>query len=485
MEIYVIQPGDTLFTIAQRFGVSLQALINLNQLPNPERLVPGQAILIPVTPPTPLRYTVVAGDTLYLLAQLFNTTVNELVRVNNIADPNRIQVGTVLTIPGWSQVPYTVSSGDTLYQIANRFNTPLNLIVKVNQIANPALIFPGQVLIIPIAVPPVIKTSIETFAYFQLTNLNALERSLANIGPYITYGALFQFPINATGDITVSENTARAVSILKRFNVQPLMAITNWGPTGFELDLARAIIGNPTVKARTINNLLSLLSQYGFAGVNVDFENMYPEDRQLFTDFLRDMTAALRSQGFLVTVAVPPKFSDQPTLPWVGTFDYAAIGQIVDIVFLMAYEWGWIGGPPQAIAPVNLVRRALNYAVTQIPRSKIIQGVPFYGYDWTLPQTPERPAVPVNLVAVYNLAANAGATINYDAVAQSPWFRYYDPQGVQHEVWFEDARSIEAKYLVNKEFGVRGLGWWSYINEPYGFPQSWSILNEYFNVRKL
>ena len=103
MQIYTVQPGDTLYQIALRSGVSLSELVNLNQLPNPEQLVIGQAILIPVPPPEPLRYTVAAGDTLFQLAQIFGTTVTALVQANNIPDPNRIQVGTVLIIPGWSQ----------------------------------------------------------------------------------------------------------------------------------------------------------------------------------------------------------------------------------------------------------------------------------------------------------------------------------------------------------------------------------------------
>ncbi|HYH03895.1 MAG TPA: LysM peptidoglycan-binding domain-containing protein, partial [Bacillota bacterium] len=171
MEIYVIRAGDDLFQIAQRFGVTVEAIQQLNQFPDPSRLVIGQAILIPTPAVNPLRYTIVAGDTLYVLAQLFNTTVQALAQANNITNPNQIQVGMTLTIPGWSQVSYTVRSGDTLYQIAARYGIPVSLIAKVNRISNPALIYPGQVLIIPQATPAVIRKNIETFAYFQLVNL--------------------------------------------------------------------------------------------------------------------------------------------------------------------------------------------------------------------------------------------------------------------------------------------------------------------------
>ena len=78
MEIYVVQPGDTLYLIAQRFGTTVAALQELNRFPNPDQLVVGQAILIPGPSPIPLRYTVVRGDTLYLIAQTFGTTVDAI-----------------------------------------------------------------------------------------------------------------------------------------------------------------------------------------------------------------------------------------------------------------------------------------------------------------------------------------------------------------------------------------------------------------------
>jgi spore germination protein len=485
MEIYVVQSGDTLFNIARRYGVSLDDVQNLNTLPNPDQLVIGQAIILPAPPPAPLEYTLITGDTLYQLAQTFNTTVTAIAQANNITNPGLIQAGTAITIPGWVQIRYIVRPEDTLYTIAGRFNVPLNPLVKTNQISNPALIFSGQLLNIPQRPAQVAQKPVITMAYFQLENLNGLSRSLTAIAPYISYGAIFQFPVSADGSISVPDNTARAVSILKGFNIQPLMAITNWGPAGFDPGLARTILSDTAVKARVINNLLALLNRFGFAGVNVDFENMYAEDRIVYTDFIRDLAGALKPRGYLVSVSIAPKFSDLPTAVWVGAFDYAAIGELADLIFIMTYEWGWIGGPPMAIAPISLLRRALAYAITQIPPAKIIQGVPFYGYNWPLPHTPEKIAVPVNLVEIYNLAYRFHAVINYDPAAQSPWFRYIDEQGLEHEVWFEDARSIEAKYKANKDFNLRGIGWWSYVNEPYGFPQSWPILGEMFEVIKV
>ena len=485
MEIYVVQPGDTLFIIARSFNTTIDAIQSLNKLPNPGQLVVGQTLLIPTPPVEALRYTVTSGDTLYLIAQNFNTTVTAIAQANNISDPNRIQVGTVLIIPGWSRVRYTIRPGDTLYLIAGRYNVPVNLLAKVNGFPDPSRIYPGQLLFIPQPVPPIIREAIYTLAYFKLSNMSALALALPEIGFYITYGALFDYIVNTDGSITIPANTTRAVSLLKGAGIRPLMVIANWGTVGtFDPDVARAIIGTAENKARTIANVLSIMDQYGFAGVNVDFENMYPEDRQLYTSFIQDLAAALKPRGYLVTLAMAPKYSDFPTFPWVGAFDYATLGQIADFIHLMTYEWGWVGGPPMAVAPINQVRRVLTYATAQIPSKKLLLGIPLYGYNWTLPETPAILATPVNLVDVYSLAYRYHANINYDAVAQSPWFRYTDQNGIQHEVWFEDLRSLKIKYDTLREFNLRGAGYWSNNNYPYGTPAAWPLLSEYFTVVK-
>jgi spore germination protein len=485
MQVYVIQSGDSLWQIARRFGTTLETLQQLNQFPDPNRLVVGQAILIPTPTMEPLRYTIVSGDTLYLLAQLFRATIAALVQANNITNPDLISVGTTLVIPGWSQIRYTVRSGDSLYQIATHYGVTLNLLVKVNQLVSPAYIYPGQILIIPQPIPPVVKKNIESLAYFQLYNLSGLERSLAQISPYLTYGALFHYPVKADGSLTVSANTERAVNLLKRFQLRPLIVVTNSSPDiGFSSELARTVLGTATIRRQLIDNILALLVQYNLTGVNIDFENMYPEDRPLYTAFIQELTAALNSQGYLATIAVAPKYTDLPTAAWVGAFDYAALGTAANFVFIMTYEWGWVGGPPMAIAPLNQVRRVIAYATGLISPEKIIQGIPFYAYNWTLPDTPENWAATLNLSAVYDLASNNNADINYDPLTQSPWFQYTDTAGAEHRVWFEDVRSVQAKYELAHEFNLRGVGFWSPFNEPYGFPQNWPVLTELFNIGK-
>ncbi len=178
---YTVQPGDTMFSIAQRFGVSLNALIAANpQIPNPNLIFPGDVLCVPGTAPpcrVPTscppgfqgRYTVQPGDTMFSIAQRFGVSLDALIAANpQIPNPNLIFPCDVLCVPGppSGRVPascppgfqgrYTVQPGDTMFTIAQRFGVSLDALIAANpHITNPNLIFPGDVLCVPeVTAPP-------------------------------------------------------------------------------------------------------------------------------------------------------------------------------------------------------------------------------------------------------------------------------------------------------------------------------------------
>ena len=158
---YTVKSGDTLYSIARTYGVTVSALAAANNITNYSLIYVGQVLIIPgttVTPPptTTVKYTVKSGDTLYKIATMYNTTVAKIAAANNITNVNLINVGQVLIIPGTTVTPpptttvkYTVKSGDTLYKIATMYNTTVAKIAAANNITNINLISVGQVLTIP------------------------------------------------------------------------------------------------------------------------------------------------------------------------------------------------------------------------------------------------------------------------------------------------------------------------------------------------
>ena len=168
----------------------------------------------------------------------------------------------------------------------------------------------------------------------------------------------------------------------------------------------------------------------------------------------------MNEAGYTVSVALPPKISDDQAGLFYEGIDYAGLGAAADSVLLMTYEWGYAGSPPMAVAPLDQVRRVTEYAVTRISPAKIGLGIPNYGYDWTLPSGKDAPrARTVGNVEAVQQAAEKGAEIFFDETAQTPYYSYIE-DGVTHEVWFEDVRSIAAKFSLIGEYGLRGAGYW-------------------------
>ena len=124
-----------------------------------------------------------------------------------------------------------------------------------------------------------------------------------------------------------------------------------------------------------------------------------------------------------------------------------------------------------AVAPINKVRQVVEYAVTQIPRDKIDLGIPNYGYDWPLPYIQgETAATTIGNIEAVEIAAANGAQIQFDETAQSPYFNYR-----------ADGRSMDAKFSLLEEFGLRGAGYWQIMRL---FLANWVLLENRFNIIK-
>ncbi|MFN8483462.1 MAG: LysM peptidoglycan-binding domain-containing protein [Anaerolineae bacterium] len=173
---YVVRPGDTVSSIALRFGTTVNAIVSANGLADPDHIKVGQTLVIPncsgnpAPPPEPgppppgpqcMPYVVQPGDTVLGLAQRFGTSVEAIVEANHLTNPHLIRAGQTLIIcPGGHPVPpqppspccgrpYVVRPGDTLSAIALRFNTTVYALARANNLANPNAIYVGQVLNVP------------------------------------------------------------------------------------------------------------------------------------------------------------------------------------------------------------------------------------------------------------------------------------------------------------------------------------------------
>ncbi|MCJ7842003.1 LysM peptidoglycan-binding domain-containing protein [Lederbergia sp. NSJ-179] len=470
MKIHVVRSGDVLWQIAREYGADLNQIILANEISDPNALVVGQSLVIPEPGK---EYVVQSGDDLWRISSQHGVSIQELSRVNNITDPNILYIGQVLQIPYSHHV---VQRGETLWEIAQRYGLTVNQIAQANNITNLSAIGIGQTLRIPTPARPVTEVNAYTT---RINEQGAGEIYL--LGRNFTYLSPFMHSVREDGTLTELQD-APILAAAHANNVAPLFVITNFRNSRFDSDLAAAILRNQTLQDTLITNIIDTMQAKGYQGLNIDFEYVYPEDRENYNAFLRKVVSRLHPEGFSVSTALAPKESGEQQGLLYEAHDYRAQGQIVDFIILMTYEWGWAGGRPWAIAPINKVRDVLDYAVTVIPREKIVMGAPLYGRDWNIPWVQGTTARTISPQQGVTLARRYGEAIQYNETYQAPFFRYTDENGQRHEVWFEDARSMQAKYDVVKEYGLRGISYWVLGNP---FPQNWPVLRDNFTIRKL
>jgi len=332
-------------------------------------------------------------------------------------------------------------------------------------------------------IPPQPKTDREFNAYVEprgTTVAPALEESARDAAPYLTYLAPFSF--QALRDGSLKEPLLNNFpAIAKANNNILMMVITNQENDQFSDELGRILLNDITIQDRFLNNIVTTAQKYGFRDIHFDFEFLRPADREAYNQFLRKAKARFNQYAWFLSTALAPKTSANQAGLWYEAHDYRAHGEIVDFVVIMTYEWGYSGGPAMAVSPIGPVRNVLEYAISEMPASKILMGQNLYGYDWTLPFVQGTIARALSPQQAIGLAAENNVAIQYDERAQAPFYNYTNNEGKEHEVWFEDARSIQAKFDLMKELGIRGMSYWKL---GLSFPQNWLLIAENFNVVK-
>ena len=371
---------------------------------------------------------------------------------------------------------YVVKEGDTIDKIAELYDVSTEEIAYINQIPYPYRLAVGEALLIPDGVSAGEKMMAVANGYvYPYISPWVLRQTL----PYMSGLLIFSYGFTEEGELIQpipSDETMRQTA--EEFGRNTYLTLTPIGPDGrFSNSRIHAMLASGESTECLLNELLNEVRIKKFRGVDVDFEYILKEDRDLFTAFVRELRIRMNEEGYLVSVALAPKTSaDQPGLLYEGK-DYGGLGEAANQVLLMTYEWGYRYGPPMAVAPLNKVRQVVEYALTEIPAGKILLGVPNYGYDWILPfMRGESQAVTIGHVEAVQIAINNNAVIQFDETAQSPYFTY-ERDNVWHEVWFEDVRSLSAKYNLMKEYNLRGMAVWQIMRL---FRAMWLLFDDYF-----
>ncbi|MDI3257911.1 MAG: glycosyl hydrolase family 18 protein [Kyrpidia sp.] len=375
---------------------------------------------------------------------------------------------------------HVVQRGESLWLLSRRYGVTVGRIAAANELPNPDVLVPGQALVIPTPSPPGPKPAIDVNAFtFQFDPAGAQE--VRRVGRHLTYLSPFAYRVRSDGNLEPINDTG-LIRAARATRAVPMMSITNFSSTEVGSDRAHAVLGSTAAQDRLLTNILTTMRNKGYRGLNIDFENVLPADRERYNAFLQRAVNRLHANSYFVSSSLAPKTSGTQRGLLYEAHDYPAHGRILDFVVLMTYEWGYRLGPPRAISPADQIRAVLNYAVTVIPGNKILMGFQIYARDWRIPHVQGQQAETISVREAVRRAVQHGAEIHYDQQAQSPFFRYWDARGQGHEVWFEDARSAQAKFDLVKNYNLRGISYWVL---GFPFPQNWLLLEENFQVRKL
>ena len=249
--------------------------------------------------------------------------------------------------------------------------------------------------------------------------------------------------------------------------------ISNFGVTDFDPNIAHGAM--VTSRAVFIQNIVALAKSSSVTGINIDFEGIYPADRDDYTSFVAALATQLHANGERLMLSVPAKTADDPNATWTWPYDYSALGQSVDLLQVMTYDQNVPGFAPGPVAGSDWMQASLTYATSQVPPGKILLGLPAYGYDWN---TTTDAGVSVSWKDIPGLLATTGAKPQWDAVTNSAFFNYTAPDGSPHQVWYETPQGIMLKAHFAVTMNLAGVSMWAL---GYEDPNFWNAATTTLN----
>lgn len=325
-------------------------------------------------------HVVRAGETVSSVAARYGVPAGILAGVNGVAPDAPLAVGQTLVVRRPREL-HAVASGESVYSIALRYGLSVRTLYQNNPaLGGRSALYPGQTLVIAYDDTPTRTLAVNAYSYPFIRG-GLLDAAL----PYLTYLTPFTYGINADGTLLplADEWLLAAAGQYRTAALMHLSTLTEEG----RFDNARStlILEDADAQDALVQSILETVQARHYFGLDVDFEYVLPEQREAYAAFITRLREALNPLGCPVIVALAPKTSAVQRGLLYEAHDYALLGAAANAVFLMTYEWGYTYGPPMAVAPLGQVRAVLDYALTAVAPEKIFMGIPLYGYDWPLP----------------------------------------------------------------------------------------------------
>ncbi len=427
MEIYVVKEGDTVASIAERFGISAERLVYDNGLPSPDRIIVGQSLII--------------------------------------------------AFPKQSHV---VQEGDTLQGIADLYQISLMQILRNNSfLAGREYIYSGETLIISYNTVRSITANGYVFTFIN-------REILLKVLPNLTYLSVFNYTATDKGNIIQQRDDTEIISTSLEYGVMPLLMVTTLSPTGEpNIEKAFNILLSEEYQNHLIEQLIMIMKSKGYRGINMVLNYLNRNSQPLYLSFVKKVSERLQQEGLLFFVTINYNLEVQNGDVILEPIDYATLSSYVHDIIFLRFLWGNNYNPPAPVSNINHVRQLIEHVVQSVPPQKVMVGNQIFGYDWQLPFIPGRTvATSMTINSVLELAYETGAVIQFDENSKTPFFYYNQAivAPVERIVWFVDVRSINSINEMVRELSLTGSGIWNIM---FYYPQLWTSINSQFDIIKL
>lgn len=425
-------------------------------------------------------YVVQAGDTITSIANKFEVSEKRLILENGLTSSVDLVVGQTIVITYPEEV-YIVKEGDTLLEIASKFGVSMMQLYRNNPFLwDREYIIPGEEIVISYHTEGIITTNAYAFPFI---NSNVLKKTL----PYLTYLSILNYKTLRKGEIESFYDDTEMIKITKQFGVFPLMLITSVTFQGERNpEMVYEILLNPEFQVKHAQNMLKVLKEKGYYGVNITITYLNQTNKDLYLDYLKRVTSILNAEGYLVFVTIDPNFTVEENQEIFEEIDFSIYSEIIESAYIMSFFWGKQYGPIMPVSSIKNISLYVDYVTKMVDPKKINVGFPIIGYDWTLPYIKGvSEANAITLDNAIELARIMKSTILFDEDSKTPYFKYTieaNEKATAHIVWFVDARTLEAIVDMVVEHGLQGTGLWIIMNY---CPQLWLIINSTFKIKKL
>jgi len=221
----------------------------------------------------------------------------------------------------------------------------------------------------------------------------------------------------------------------------------------FSAETAKELVSNSEVSAKHLDNLVDMVQENEFDGLEIDYEGLDAEDGANFSVFITNLSSRLHQNNKVLHIAVHAKTSDEGTWDGPKAQDWNVIGEAVDQVNVMAYDYSWATSEAGNIAPLGWIEEVLDYAITKLPKEKISLGINFYGYDWV-----KEAGQDVLYEDILELISEHKPTISTTDEFEKTFL--YTKDDENHTVYFADSETVTKRLELVSKHDLGGISIW-------------------------